>query len=82
MSANLKNFASGKNWWYMEKATADKLLDAITDYYNDKLSKNVDVLFEPEDISLYTAEIKQELMKTAPLFFKNIGIKLEDSKIG
>jgi len=61
----------------MDKKQAVQLLDVITDYYNDKLSKNVEILFEMDDITLYTAEIKQELMKAPELVFKNAGIQVK-----
>jgi hypothetical protein len=78
MSANLKNFANGKEWWYMEKEQAVRLLDVITDVYNKKLSD--ELWYDDHDVSLKMYEIKDEIMRFPELIFKNAGIKVEKSK--
>jgi len=80
MSANLKNFANGKEWWYMEKEQAVRLLDVITDVYNKKLSD--ELWYDDHDVSLKMYEIKDEIMRFPELIFKNAGIKVENPKSG
>lgn len=80
MSADLKNFANGKEWWYMDRTQALRLLDVITDAYNKKLSD--ELWYNDHDVSLKMYEIKDEIMKFPDLIFKNAGIKIENSKSG
>jgi hypothetical protein len=80
MSANLKNFANGKEWWYMEKEQAVRLLDVITDVYNKKLSD--ELWYDDHDVSLKMYEIKDEIMRFPELIFKNAGVKIENPKSG
>ena len=80
MSANLKNFASGKEWWPMDRKQAIQLLDVITEAYNKKLSD--EVWYDDHDVALKMYEIKDEIMRFPDLIFKNAGIKLDKSKSG
>ena len=78
MSDELKNFASGKDWWHMDREQAIKLLDVLCEAYNKKLEG--ELWFEEHDIQLKLWEIKQDITKFPDLFFRNAGIKIKKSK--
>tara|TARA_B100001057_G_scaffold492534_1_gene585108 strand:- start:667 stop:900 length:234 start_codon:yes stop_codon:yes gene_type:complete len=75
MSDQIKNFSSGKDWWYMDRKQAIQLLDVVTEAYNKKLSE--ELWYDDHDVALKMYEIKDDLMRFPDIIFRNAGIKIE-----
>jgi len=77
MSSDLKNFATGKDPWHMDREVAIKLLKQITEKYNKDLE--FDYWTDPlnsVDITLKLVEIQQDILKDPDTVCEKAGIKL------
>lgn len=80
MAEELKNFTSGKEWWYMDRAKAVNLVEIIGQMYQSKLN---DMIVSEETLELYEeiendlANLSYELQSNPEEVFEKVGIKLE-----
>ena len=80
MAEELKNFTSGKDWWYMDKEKAVQLVELIGEMYQSKLR---DMIVSEETLELYEeihndiANLSYELQTNPEEVFEKVGIKLE-----
>ena len=80
MAEELKNFTSGKDWWYMDKEKAVQLVELIGEMYQTKLR---DMIVSEETLELYEeihndiANLSYELQTNPEEVFEKVGIKLE-----
>ena len=80
MAEELKNFTSGKDWWYMDKEKAVQLVELIGEMYQSKLR---DMIVSEETLELYEeihndiSNLSYELQTNPEEVFEKVGIKLE-----
>ena len=80
MAEELKNFTSGKDWWYMDREKAVQLVELIGEMYQSKLQ---DMIVSEETLELYEeihndiSNLSYELQTNPEEVFEKVGIKLE-----
>ncbi len=80
MAEELKNFTSGKEWWYMDRAKAVNLVEIIGQMYQSKLNNMIvseETLELYEEIENDLANLSYELQSNPEEVFEKVGIKLE-----
>lgn len=80
MAEELKNFTSGKDWWYMDKDKAVQLIEIISEMYQSKLNNMIvseETLELYEEIENSIANLSYELQSNPEEVFEKVGIKLE-----
>ena len=80
MAEELKNFTSGKEWWYMDRTKAVHLVELISEMYQSKLNN---AIVSDENLELYEeiendlANLSYQLQTNPEEVFEKVGIKLE-----
>ena len=80
MAEELKNFTSGKDWWYMDKDKAVQLIEIISEMYQSKLNNMIvseETLELYEEIENSITNLSYELQSNPEEVFEKVGIKLE-----
>ena len=80
MAEELKNFTSGKEWWYMDRAKAVNLVEIIGQMYQSKLNNMIvseETLELYEEIENDLSNLSYELQSNPEEVFEKVGIKLE-----
>ena len=85
MTNELKNFASGKDWWYMNREKGVHLIEIISELYHSRL-RSIGVELNDDSAEVVYDEIESaldnltyELQSNPEILYEKVGIKLDKS---